>query len=134
MCPYPAKPKLFNQIESKLIKYGIVALMNRTKTLRSYRNLIRASNITFKDDPVAHKAALAKIKNEYIQDKTLSREEYLKKIQFAKDVAHILRCNVVQGVATNENNFKLKVHEDSELGDNSDSFGKSPCETLKQTK
>lgn len=108
--------------------------MEHAKALRTFRSLVRASRLAFKSDDEALTAAMDKIRAEYRTHAQLDRDEFLQKIQFAKDVAHILRCNVVQGRPTDTGSFKLVIHKDSELGDNSDSFGKTPCDTLTQSK
>ncbi|GMM50029.1 Mzm1 protein [Starmerella bacillaris] len=101
--------------------------MDKAKVLKSYRGLIRASQIAFKNDDVAFTAARNKIRQEYIQniDEPLEKAELLKKLQMAKDVARLLKSNVVQGVPNGEGRFKLGIHQYSELGDNSKTFGKS---------
>lgn len=48
-------------------------------------------------------------------------EEMSKQISHAEEVAKFLRENVVQGQAADtEGNFKLRIHEHTERGDNED--------------
>lgn len=97
-----------------------------SKVLSTYRGLIRAANLAFEHDLLAKKSAYDRIRSEYRDCGELDQAEKRKRIQFAKDCAHILRTNVVQGVRKEESSdrpvYQLRIHEESELGDNDDRF------------
>ncbi|CAN6652260.1 hypothetical protein TRVA0_025S01992 [Trichomonascus vanleenenianus] len=68
-------------------------------------------------------AAHLKIRDEYKANaaQTFSKEELDEKLQYAHDVALILRRNIVQGAKdkTSENDrYVLNIHSETELGDN----------------
>lgn len=94
-----------------------------SKSLQAYRGLIRAANLAFQGDAAALRAACERIRGEYkvpVEDET----DLKRRLQLAKDVAHILRTNVVQGVKKDDTErYKLKIHNETELGDNDDRFG-----------
>ncbi|QSL64223.1 hypothetical protein MERGE_000378 [Pneumocystis wakefieldiae] len=73
--------------------------MTHLQVLSSYRNLLRAINIAFKDDLQLLKASKKQIRNTFHHDKekNLSEEEIQKKVKYANDIASILRRNIVQG-------------------------------------
>lgn len=96
-------------------------LMDVSKAIRSYRGLVRAARLAFKGDSEALIASQQRIRSEYAQP-VADRAELLKRVQMAKDVAHILTCNVVQGVQNKKGNFKLGIHKSTELGDNDSRF------------
>lgn len=95
--------------------------MNERKAISVYRNLVRAAKLAFNGDDVALNASRAKIRSEYGQP-VRDQADFLKRIQYGKDVAHILRSNVVQGVRNEKGNFKLGIHKETELGDNDSRF------------
>lgn len=97
-----------------------------SKSIQAYRGLIRAANLAFRNDSAALKAACERIRTEY--NVPLENDADLKRrIQLAKDVAHILRSNVVQGVKADQESekYKLNIHKETELGDNDDRFQKT---------
>ncbi|PRT54616.1 Mitochondrial zinc maintenance protein 1, mitochondrial [Wickerhamiella sorbophila] len=98
-----------------------------SKSIQAYRGLIRAANLAFRNDAVALKAACDRIKSEY-KVPSENEADLKRRIQLAKDVAHILRSNVVQGVKASEEDekYKLNIHNETELGDNDDRFQKTP--------
>jgi len=89
--------------------------------LAAYRHLLRSTRIAFQGDLPTLTAARRAARDNFDQNRALaSAEETSKIIQHAEDVAKILRENVVQGkaVGSEENRFKLRIHEHIERGDN----------------
>ncbi|KAK9481200.1 hypothetical protein V1514DRAFT_323221 [Lipomyces japonicus] len=122
-------------------------MSRRDAVLSSYRTLLRATKITFDTDVRLLTASRNQIRNQYEHDRTLlsNTVEQLEiideKINHAIGVGLVLRSNVVQGVSepspaitssqsppssqsltTDKNDekpvYKLRIHEQTELGDN----------------
>lgn len=81
------------------------------------RTLLRAIRVTFEGDRRAIDAARERVRVEFSQS-CLDPAELQKRLQNGRDVALFLRRNLVQGVSKEGGNFKLRLHKDSELGDN----------------
>jgi complex III assembly factor LYRM7 len=106
--------------------------------IQAYRNLIRSAQIAFKGMPLGLKesadnagdapilaAARQEIRKNFDSARHLSPDEQDIKLEHAKEVAKILRTNVVQGkrkaeTASEEgaDTYNLRIHKDIELGDN----------------
>ncbi|KAI0397635.1 mitochondrial zinc maintenance protein 1, mitochondrial [Xylariaceae sp. FL0594] len=84
-----------------------------------YRNLLRAARVAFQGDERVLNAALSSIRDGFRANATLepSSPEYPAAVKHAEEVATILRQNVVQGRKEGET-YKLRIHEDTERGDN----------------
>lgn len=95
--------------------------MESVKAINVYRNLVRAAKLAFKNDAAALNASRDKLRQEYAVP-VRDRADFLKRVQYGKDVAHILRCNVVQGIRNDKGNYKLDIHKETELGDNDSRF------------
>jgi len=87
------------------------------KSLKAYRQLARAARLAFKGDDLASNASRDRIRAEFAKP-VVDQPDLLKRLQMARDVAHILRSNVVQGQMNERGNYKLGLHKDTELGDN----------------
>ncbi|KAG4306502.1 hypothetical protein PORY_000490 [Pneumocystis oryctolagi] len=90
--------------------------MSRLDVLSSYRNLLRAIKVAFKDDIPLLSASKKQIRDVFYQDKgkILSENEIYKKVLYANDVANILRKNVVQGRLNESGHYSLRIHHDTE--------------------
>ncbi|WVQ72834.1 hypothetical protein IAR50_002395 [Cryptococcus sp. DSM 104548] len=108
----------------------------------AYRDMLRSARITFQGDPARHQALLTALRATFssptltpppsasaegspakvpiVQEESIGRDDVARRINEWKDVAKFLRKNVVQGVKSDDGVFKLRVHEDTELGDNTD--------------
>ncbi|CAI6086641.1 unnamed protein product [Clonostachys chloroleuca] len=107
--------------------------------LVAYRHLLRAARLAFEGDAPVLAAAQSQIRNEFINKSALDPSERPAAIQYAQDVARILRENVVQGRRETENDHnystiapshhcldhmelmpqpELRIHEFTEKGDN----------------
>ncbi|ORY85612.1 hypothetical protein BCR37DRAFT_391381 [Protomyces lactucae-debilis] len=94
--------------------------------IQAYRNLIRSAQIAFKGDAPILTAARQEIRKNFDSARSMSPDEQAIKLEHAKEVAKILRTNVVQGkrkadaAAAEEGSetYKLRIHKDIELGDN----------------
>lgn len=95
--------------------------MDVAKAIRSYRGLVRAARLAFQGDAEALVASQHRIRTEFAAP-VADRAELLKRVQMAKDVAHILQCNVVQGVQNEKGNYRLDIRKSTELGDNDSRF------------
>ncbi|OHE90643.1 hypothetical protein CORC01_14062 [Colletotrichum orchidophilum] len=89
-------------------------------SLPAYRHLWRAARIAFKGDDRVLTAAQQQIRQGFRDQATLTSTDpaYSSAIQKAEDIAKILRQNVVQGKQDDSRVFKLRIHEDTERGDN----------------
>ncbi|KAF2145049.1 uncharacterized protein K452DRAFT_295606 [Aplosporella prunicola CBS 121167] len=88
--------------------------------LQAYRGLLRSARIAFQGDLQVLNAARFEIRDKFDANRALATgsKEQQASIEHANAVATILRENVVQGQAQDENNYKLKIHEHTERGDN----------------
>ncbi|PKS12379.1 hypothetical protein jhhlp_000583 [Lomentospora prolificans] len=98
--------------------------------LAAYRNLFRATRVAFQGDQRLLIEARNRIREEFRKAPSGSPtdSEFQKQIQRAQDVASVLRANVVQGVQERGEVYRLRIHDETERGDN-DSI-KSPKQTL----
>jgi len=88
--------------------------------LAAYRHLLRSTRIAFQGDlPLLH-AARQEARNGFQKNSAILVEDpaLASAIAHAEEVAQILRQNVVQGKHDGDNKYKLRIHEDTERGDN----------------
>ncbi|TFK55200.1 hypothetical protein OE88DRAFT_1732462 [Heliocybe sulcata] len=97
----------------------------------AYRSLWRASAVTFSGDAPVLQAFRVKMKTEYVQGRSQTDSKlYEEKVQLAKEVADMLRRNLVQARKvghTEESDkevWRVRLTEHSELGDNETMLGK----------
>jgi len=88
--------------------------------LAAYRHILRSTRIAFQGDIPTLTAARRAARDGFEQNRDLPPEEKSKSIQYAEDVAKVLRENLVQGKAVegDESRYKLRIHEHIERGDN----------------
>ncbi|WVW84564.1 hypothetical protein I302_106598 [Kwoniella bestiolae CBS 10118] len=108
----------------------------------AYRSMLRASRITFNGDPTRHVQMLSVLRQTFsspsltppapgsaelrspdaefkpIIEEQVNEEEVQKRIEEWKETAQFLRRNVVQGVQDEDGTWKLRVTDETELGDN----------------
>ncbi|KAF2871869.1 mitochondrial zinc maintenance protein 1, mitochondrial [Massariosphaeria phaeospora] len=104
--------------------------------LQAYRNLLRSARIAFQGDVNMLVASRQEARKNFENNRGLApeSEELSKQIAHAEEVAKFLRENVVQGQATDDTgNYKLRIHEHTERGDNED-IRKGKGSTLAGTK
>ncbi|EPE05591.1 mitochondrial zinc maintenance protein [Ophiostoma piceae UAMH 11346] len=84
--------------------------------IAAYRNLFRASKIAFE----VLSAAREKIRSSFREMKGIDAADpsVQPAIQHAEEVASFLRQNVVQGKRDESGTYKLRIHEETERGDN----------------
>ncbi|CAH2353599.1 mitochondrial zinc maintenance protein 1, mitochondrial [[Candida] railenensis] len=99
--------------------------MSRSAALSAYKNLLKATKVSFKNDAEVLFAARSKIRSDFLQERELDSKIAQEKIDHANAVAKFLVANVVQGIQKEEGKYLLDIHEQTELGDN---------ETIKQKK
>ncbi|OTB15182.1 hypothetical protein K445DRAFT_318029 [Daldinia sp. EC12] len=87
--------------------------------LQAYRGLLRAARVAFQGDERVLTAARASIRESFRVNASLepTDPELPGAIKHAEEVAAILRQNVVQGRKDGDR-YKLRIHEDTERGDN----------------
>ncbi|KAI0190839.1 hypothetical protein F4808DRAFT_444243 [Astrocystis sublimbata] len=87
--------------------------------LPAYRNLLRAARLAFQGDNTMLTAARSSIREGFRANASLapSSPEYPEAVKHAEEVATILRQNVVQGKKSGDR-YKLRIHEETERGDN----------------
>ncbi|KAF2644950.1 mitochondrial zinc maintenance protein 1, mitochondrial [Massarina eburnea CBS 473.64] len=110
--------------------------MSREMALQAYRHLLRSTRILFQGDLPRLFAARATVRSHFEENRGLATgsKEITEQITRAEDVATFLRKNVVQGQAVDEQgNYKLRIHEHTERGDNED-IKKGKGNTLAGTK
>ncbi|RPB23504.1 hypothetical protein L211DRAFT_786854 [Terfezia boudieri ATCC MYA-4762] len=94
--------------------------------LPAYRHLLRAIRTAFQGDTPLLNAARAQSRSAFLSSRTLAPDspEARERITYARDVARVLRENVVQGQkegATKEGQvevYRLRIHPEIERGDN----------------
>ncbi|WWC62460.1 uncharacterized protein I303_105056 [Kwoniella dejecticola CBS 10117] len=110
----------------------------------AYRNMLRSSRITFNGDPERHVQMLSILRQTFssptlkppasgsaelaspskasfdpiVEQDQIPIEELTKRIEEWNEAAKFLRQNVVQGVQDEDGTWKLRVTEETELGDN----------------
>ena len=86
--------------------------------LKSYKNLLRAAQQTFKNDPRVLNAAILKIRSEFKANKLSENRQEL--IDLANTTAQMLRRNVVQATEKENNKgvYVINITKDTELLDN----------------
>ncbi|KAF2244345.1 mitochondrial zinc maintenance protein 1, mitochondrial [Trematosphaeria pertusa] len=110
--------------------------MSREMALQTYRHLLRSTRIAFQGDMGTLLAARHEARKNFENGRNLAvgSEEMSKQITHAEEVAKFLKENVVQGQAMDaEGNYKLRIHEYTERGNNED-IKKSKGKTLAGTK
>lgn len=85
----------------------------------AYRNLLRAAELAFHGDISIHQAARFQIREGFRHNASLSPSDSQipALLNHAKDVATILKENVVQGKKDGDA-YKLRIHKHTERGDN----------------
>ncbi|CAK7205991.1 Mitochondrial zinc maintenance protein 1, mitochondrial [Sporothrix eucalyptigena] len=88
--------------------------------IAAYRNLFRATKIAFQGDSRVLTAARDQIRLNFREKASLpaSDPEVQPAIQHAEEVASFLRQNVVQGKKEKDGVYRLRIHEETERGDN----------------
>ncbi|KAI8950115.1 hypothetical protein F4801DRAFT_362512 [Xylaria longipes] len=87
--------------------------------LPAYRNLLRAARVAFQGDGTMLTAARSSIRQGFRANAALepTSPEFPAAVKHAEEVATILRQNVVQGKRDGDR-YKLRIHEETERGDN----------------
>ncbi|KAF4627199.1 hypothetical protein G7Y89_g10957 [Cudoniella acicularis] len=88
--------------------------------LAAYRHLLRSTRIAFQGDTHLLTASRQEIRSGFRKNANLRLEDPALPgyIAHAEDVAKILVQNVVQGKHEGDNKYKLRIHEQTERGDN----------------
>ncbi|KAI5815604.1 hypothetical protein BZA77DRAFT_265422 [Pyronema omphalodes] len=90
--------------------------------LSAYRHLLRSARLAFQGDTVMFHAAQQESRKAFEQNKAVAGEAADALIKHAKDVALILRTNVIQGKKEEREGegevYKLNIHDEIERGDN----------------
>ncbi|KAF9476325.1 hypothetical protein BDN70DRAFT_178493 [Pholiota conissans] len=101
----------------------------------AYRDVLRAASLTFSGDPVVLHAFRAKIRTDISQGVT-DAESIQKQSQFAREIADVLRRNVVQGTrvqspeeSEGDGVYRIRMTKHTELGDNDSIKNPPPMES-----
>ncbi|CAK7228922.1 Mitochondrial zinc maintenance protein 1, mitochondrial [Sporothrix bragantina] len=88
--------------------------------LVAYRNLFRAAKLAFEGDARVLSEAHQQIRNKFRENASLPASDPAVQpaIQHAEEVASFLRQNVVQGKKEKDGVYRLRIHEETERGDN----------------
>ncbi|PBP21759.1 hypothetical protein BUE80_DR007168 [Diplocarpon rosae] len=88
--------------------------------LVAYRNVLRSTRLAFSGDIELIRAARIEARNAFRKNAALTAADPQlgPAIAHAKEVAKILRENVVQGKLDENGKYKLRIHEHTERGDN----------------
>ncbi|KAK6543268.1 Mitochondrial zinc maintenance protein 1, mitochondrial [Orbilia ellipsospora] len=91
--------------------------------IQAYRSLLRASRLAFQGDSRLLLASQHQIRSQFERERDNPESEAKdtadSKIQHAFEVAKYLRQNIVQAAkAEGEDTFKLRIHDETERGDN----------------
>ncbi|KAI8636209.1 hypothetical protein BD408DRAFT_99631 [Parasitella parasitica] len=99
---------------------------SKQAVIQAYRHLLKTQKQVFATDLKSVAAARKETYSRFMQSKDETNTDILEeKLQLAGQVETLLRKNVIQGVPQGNNTFKLRITEDTELGDN---------DTIKNTK
>ncbi|KAI8339979.1 hypothetical protein BC941DRAFT_419083 [Chlamydoabsidia padenii] len=92
---------------------------SKQAAIAAYRNLLKTQKEVFGNDLRAIQAAKKETYARFMQFKDETNTDILdEKLTLAKQVASLLRQNVVQGESKDGEHFKLNITADTELGDN----------------
>ncbi|PPR00051.1 hypothetical protein CVT24_009007 [Panaeolus cyanescens] len=105
----------------------------RAATRAAYRDVLRAASITFSGDPPVLQAFKSKIRSDITQNLPSNPEAVQERITFVREVADVLRKNIVQGTKVTENEageglYRIRMTKDTELGDNESIKNPPPIE------
>ena len=89
------------------------------QVLSCYRSLHKTRLKVFRDDSFALEAGKQRIKTEFLKHKNETDPTKIAElIQMAEGAEKVLRCNIVQGIQTDNRTFRLRITEDTELQNN----------------
>ncbi|KAK6581675.1 hypothetical protein PZA11_005372 [Diplocarpon coronariae] len=96
------------------------SIANLQMALVAYRNILRSTRLAFGGDMQLIRAARTETRNAFLKNAALAPTDPQlgPAIAHAKEVAKILRENVVQGKLDEAGKYKLRIHEHTERGDN----------------
>ncbi|KAF9036548.1 RF-1 domain-containing protein [Panaeolus papilionaceus] len=107
--------------------------MSLTPTLRAasraaYRNVLRAASVTFS-------AFKHRIRSDITQNPPSTPEAAQERIAFVREVADVLRKNIVQGTKVSKDGpgdaiYRIRMTKDTELGDNDSIKNPPPMEPI----
>ncbi|KAI9717352.1 MAG: Mitochondrial zinc maintenance protein 1, mitochondrial [Chrysothrix sp. TS-e1954] len=95
-------------------------MASREHALAAYRLLLRSIPVAFRGDQRLLLGARQQARQSFESNRQLGTgsEEFEQSIQHARDVAKMLRQNVVQSTAEGEDHYRLRLHDEIERGDN----------------
>ncbi|KAJ3314339.1 Mitochondrial zinc maintenance protein 1, mitochondrial [Boothiomyces sp. JEL0838] len=83
-----------------------------------YKQLLRTTRKTFKNEPIVLQQAKIEIKNNFLKNKDLTDGKKIKEmLKIAVQTNEIIKKNVVYG-EYKEGKYELQVNEDTEINDN----------------
>ncbi|KAJ3551722.1 hypothetical protein NM688_g4543 [Phlebia brevispora] len=104
----------------------------------AYRDLLRASAITFRGDDIVRNAFRTKMRSEIIPDASVTDTSvFEKKVKLAREIADVLRKNVVQARRVEDSaddRWRLRITEHTALGSNDSIKSPPPVESSRRAK
>ncbi|KAK7689118.1 hypothetical protein QCA50_007809 [Cerrena zonata] len=112
----------------------------RASARAAYRDLLRAASTTFAGDPTVQNAFRLKMRNEILpSSSTTDPSQFEQKVTLAREVADVLRKNIVQARKVNspsaeQDRYQLRITKDTELGDNESIKNPRPVESARSAR
>ncbi|KAF8162909.1 RF-1 domain-containing protein [Crassisporium funariophilum] len=103
----------------------------KSTTRSAYRDILRAASTTFAGDRPVLQAFRTKIRHDIAKDATTDPVAYQKRNEFMREIADVLRRNVVQGARVQgpeQDLYRIRMTKDTELGDNDSVKNPPPVE------
>ncbi|KAF9533469.1 RF-1 domain-containing protein [Crepidotus variabilis] len=106
----------------------------RAASRSAYRDALRAASVTFSGDAPVLQAFRMKVRTDISQQDASSPELFVKQTQFIREVADVLRKNIVQGERLGESSpenpvYRIRMTKNTELGDNDTIKNPAPTES-----
>ncbi|RMX48262.1 hypothetical protein pdam_00005436 [Pocillopora damicornis] len=94
-------------------------LNRRAQVLSRYRSLHRTRLKVFRDDSFALEVGKQNIRTEFLKHKIdTDQAKIAELIQMVEGAEKVPRCNIVQGIQTDNGTFRLRITKDTELQNN----------------
>ncbi|KAF5331059.1 hypothetical protein D9619_006019 [Psilocybe cf. subviscida] len=107
----------------------------------AYRDVLRAASVTFAGDRPVLQAFRHKIRGDITKQDFTNPETFQKQTQLIREVADVLRRNVVQGTRVREPEevggdgvYQIRLTKDTELGDNDSIKNPPPIESSRSSR
>ena len=106
-----------NVFAMPLISMFFLALLHQV--LSCYRSLHRTRLKVFRDDSFALEVGKQNVRTEFLKHKIETDQAKIAElIQMVEGAEKVPRCNIVQGIQTDNGTFRLRITKDTELQNN----------------